>query len=259
MEEYATAQAVAQARVNQLYMNQKQQWMEALDVTNSDFEELLQNPDTFKPLLIDTFREGTHQALRYRGKSSQPASQLHAARLLKTSAAPSTAESGYPTSVTAPVSLPSLPMARSPSPVKYSALNSTSPPVRRPGSRLHTLNVNLATGRMNTGLGQRKAQLLNTDGILMPRKAVKKDVYVVTGHVDYSKLLAEQKELTIDLRESDDRYRQLIADYDAHQNKIHRRFSAMLQPEHSMLEGLPDAFKVTEDEPEGGAESQAEA
>eukprot|EP01012_Entosiphon_sulcatum_P030558 TRINITY_DN3775_c0_g1_i1.p1 TRINITY_DN3775_c0_g1~~TRINITY_DN3775_c0_g1_i1.p1 ORF type:complete len:223 (-),score=34.02 TRINITY_DN3775_c0_g1_i1:348-1016(-) len=68
----------------------------------------------------------------------------------------------------------------------------------------------------------------------------KKELVVVTGHVDYEKLLGEQRALKSQTEYSDQKYRAMMQQFDEMQQTVEQNFNNLLQPGMKMISGLPE-------------------
>jgi len=118
---------------------------------------------------------------------------------------------------------------------QYSPTKAKPLPARLKG--LYEMRYNYETGKLNPqdGVITMKYGLHHTQ----PRQ---RDLFVVTGKVNYDKLLCEQKEIKNKTEESDLHYKAIITQFEQNQDKIHRTLSFMLEDGRKIIEELPVLF-----------------
>lgn len=192
----------------------KNEWISRLEGTNTDFEEAFgeqAQEHMFSKFTLSSFVEGTMAVLKNNGTAAR----------IEASQTPPPLKSKKQLAVRhRPHSIEPMPVARSKAMQSHLAT-------------LPALNVNFSgSGKMNTSLTRMTKR---------PNLPKPKELTVVTGKVDYNQLRAEQKVLNNETAAADVKYKKMIADFDAMQYTIQRRFSLLLDPNTKMLAALPES------------------
>uniref|UniRef100_A0A7S1IDI5 Uncharacterized protein n=1 Tax=Eutreptiella gymnastica TaxID=73025 RepID=A0A7S1IDI5_9EUGL len=181
----------------------KNEWINRLDDTNSVFEDAFAEQDhIFSKFTLKAFIEGTMSVL----KTDERVARIEAAQTPPPIAAKSPTKSKQLAIRTRPHSIEPLPMHRSKA---LQARLATMPQLDFSGS-----------GKMNFSLGRM---------VRRPKLPKPKELTVVTGKVDYRQLREEQRKLNNQTAAADEGYKTMIADFDAFQDTLQRRFSFLLE------------------------------
>jgi len=190
----------------------KTEWMNRLEDTNADFEDIIDARDhLFERFSLNAFVDTTMATLN---RSS-------AARIKAATPTPQLDYSPTKQAVVRrrPHSIEPLPKHR----------------LKITHSHLPAMNVNFnGSGKMRSSMTHyaRKAQPGTHSG--------SKDFIVVTGKVDYGQLKAEQKALNAKTEASDEQYRDMMREFEQFKHDVARRFSLLLHEPAHMITGAQD-------------------